>query len=159
MPERNRRMAKATKEKKTGSASRRKRGSSAPKANAGGAKKTSAPKKTKEPEAPVGSAAPAPADAAANAAFAGQAAMAGTQAAGKAITLAAAQTKGPLVAAGGLAAGVAGGLALVNRRRGRRRAKGFDIAGAAERIGALGEEVGRVAIVIQRAADGTKGSK
>ena len=63
--------------------------------------------------------------------------MAGTQAAGKAITLAAAEAKGPLVAAGGLAAGVAGGLALV-RRRGRRRAKGFDIASAAERIGALG---------------------
>jgi hypothetical protein len=84
--------------------------------------------------------------------------MAGTQAAGKAITLVASRTKGPLVAAGGLAAGVVGGLALV-RRRGRRRPKGFDIASAAERIGALGEEVGRVAIVIQRAADGTKGSK
>ncbi|MFP5388623.1 MAG: hypothetical protein ACLGG5_04910 [Thermoleophilia bacterium] len=102
---------------------------------------------------------PAPADAATNAAFAGQAAMAGTQAAGKALTLAVEQAKGPLVAAGGLAAGVAGGLVLVNRRRGRRRAKGFDIAGAAERIGALGEEVGRVAIVIQRAAEGTKGSR
>lgn len=138
-------MAKATKEKKTG--------------KAGTAKKPSTPDKAKKPEAPAGNAAPAPADAAANAAFAGQAALAGTQAAGKALTLAAAEVKGPLVAAGGLAAGVAGGLALVNRRRGRRRVKGFDIASAAERIGALGEEVGRVAIVIQRAADGTKGSR
>lgn len=102
---------------------------------------------------------PAPTDAAANAALAGQAAMAGANAAGKALTLAAAQAKGPLAAAGGLAAGVTGGLVLVNRRRGRRRAKGFDIAGAAERVGALGEEVGRVAVVIQRAADGSKGSK
>jgi hypothetical protein len=162
-------MAKATKaseKKKTGSASRRKRGSSAPKAKAkaGRAKKPSTSKDAKKPEAPVEKgqveeAMPAPADAAANAAFAGQAAMAGTQAAGKALTLAAAEAKGPLVAAGGLAAGVAGGLALVNRRRGRRRAKGFDLAGAAERVGALGEEVGRVAIVIQRAADGSKGSK
>lgn len=101
----------------------------------------------------------APAEAAANAALAGQAAMAGTRAAGRALTLAAAQAKGPLAAAGGLTAGIAGGLALVNRRRGRRKPKGFDIAGAAERIGALGEEVGRVAIVIQRAADGSKGSK
>jgi len=157
-------MAKATKEKKTASASRRKRGSSGSKTSAGRAKEASASKNAKKPEAPVEKGAvekgmPAPVDAAANAAFAGQAAMAGTQAAGKAITLAAAQAKSPLVAAGGLAAGVAGGLALVNRRRGRRRPKGFDIASAAERIGAVGEEVGRVATVIQRAADGTKGSK
>jgi hypothetical protein len=47
----------------------------------------------------------------------------------------------------------------VDRRRERRLAKGFDVAGAAERIGALGEEVGRVAVVIQRAAEGTKGSR
>lgn len=154
-------MAKATKEKESASS---KRGSSASKASADGAKGASASKNAKEPEAPVEKGAvekgmPAPVDAAANAAFAGQAAMAGTQAAGKALTLAVEQAKGPLVAAGGLAAGVAGGLALVNRRRGRRRAKGFDIAGAAERIGALGEEVGRVAVVIQRAAEGTKASR
>jgi hypothetical protein len=157
-------MAKATKEKKTASASRSKRGSSASKASADGAKEASASKNAKKPEVPVEKGAvdkgmPEPADAATNAAFAGQAAMAGTQAAGKALTLAVEQAKGPLVAAGGLAAGVVGGLALVNRRRGRRRAKGFDIAGAAERIGALGEEVGRVAVVIQRAAEGTKGSR
>jgi hypothetical protein len=105
----------------------------------------------------LGKEVPAPADAAANAAFAGQAAMAGTKAAGRAMTLAAAQAKGPLAAAGGLTAGIVGGLALVNRRRRRRKAKAFDVASAAERIGALGEEVGRVAIVIQRAADGSKG--
>lgn len=86
--------------------------------------------------------------------------MAGTRAAGQALTLAATRAKGPLATAGGLAAGVAGGLVLVRRRRGhRRRDKGFDLAGAAERIGALGEEVGRVAIVIQHAADGSKGSR
>jgi hypothetical protein len=131
-------MAKATKEKKTASAKRK-----APSGETASLEKG----------------APAPLDAAANAVFAGQAAMAGTQAAGKALTLAASQVKGPLAAAGGLAAGVAGGLALVSRRRGRRRAKSFDIAGAAERIGTLSEEVGRVAIVIQRAADGSKGSR
>lgn len=157
-------MAKATKEKKKANPSRRKSGSSGSKAGAGRAKEASASKDAKKPTAPVEKGAvetgvPGPADAAANAAFAGQAAMAGTQAAGKALTLAAEQAKGPLVAAGGLAAGVAGGLVLVNRRRGRRRAKGFDIAGAAERIGALGEEVGRVAVVVQRAAEGTKGSR
>jgi hypothetical protein len=157
-------MAKATKEKKTAGASRRKRGSNGSKASAEQTKEASGSKTAKKPETPVEKGAvetgvPGPADAAANAAFASQAAMAGTQAAGKALTLAAEQAKGPLVAAGGLAAGVAGGLVLVSRRRGRRRAKGFDIAGAAERIGALGEEVGRVAVVIQRAAEGTKGSK
>jgi hypothetical protein len=116
-------------------------------------------KAAKEEKKAKTSATPAPVDAAANAALASQAAMAGTKAAGKALTLAAAQVKGPLAAAGGLAAGVTGGLVLVNRRRGRRRARGFDIASAAERVGALGEEVGRVAIVIQRAADGSKGSR
>ena len=100
---------------------------------------------------------PAPVDAAANAALASQAALAGTRAAGKAVTLAAGQVKGPLAAAGGLAAGVLGGLAVI-RRRGRKRSQSFDVAGAAERIGALGEEVGRVAIVIQRAAEGSKRS-
>jgi hypothetical protein len=98
-------------------------------------------------------------DATANAAFAGQAAMAGTRAAGRALTLAAAQVKGPLAAAGGLTAGIAGGLAVVKRRRRRQKARGFDVASAAERIGTLGEEVGRVAIVIQRAADGSKSSR
>ncbi|MGH2975784.1 MAG: hypothetical protein ACRDLL_13075, partial [Solirubrobacterales bacterium] len=62
----------------------------------------------------------------------------------------------PLAAGGGLAAGVAGGLAVVRRRRRRRRAGGFDVASAAERVGTLGEEIGRVAIVIQKAADGSK---
>jgi hypothetical protein len=128
------------------------------KAPARKAKKGSEVTPTQE-AAQLGKEVPAPADAAANAALAGQAAMAGTRAAGRALTLAAAQAKGPLAAAGGLTAGIAGGLAFVRRRRGRRRAKGFDIASAAERVGTLGEEVGRVAIVIQRAADGSKGSK
>jgi len=107
-------MAKATKEKKAASASRRKRGSSGSKASAGRAQEASASKTAEKPEAAAEKRAvekglPGPGDAAANAAFAGQAAMAGTQAAGKALTLAAEQAKGPLVAAGGLAAGVAGG--------------------------------------------------
>jgi hypothetical protein len=150
----NKRMTKATEKKKDGATKSRKRGSSASKKTSAAAKQAGVKKKVE-----VEHGEPAPLDAAANAAFAGQAAMAGTRAAGKAITLAAGQVKGPLAAGGGLAAGIAGGLVLVNRRRGRRRAMGFDIAGAAERIGALGEEVGRVAIVIQRAADGSKSSR
>jgi hypothetical protein len=62
----------------------------------------------------------------------------------------------PLATGGGLAAGVLGGLAVIRRRRRSRRAGGFDVATAAERVGALGEEIGRVAIVIQKAADGSK---
>lgn len=100
--------------------------------------------------------APAPVDAAANAALAGRAALAGTQAAGKAVSLAAARARVPLVAGGGLAAGVVGGLAVIRRRRRPRRASGFDVATAVERVGTLGEEIGRVAIVIQKAADGPK---
>jgi hypothetical protein len=100
--------------------------------------------------------APAPVDAAANAALAGRAALAGTQAAGKAVSLAAARVRVPLAAGGGLAAGVVGGLAVIRRRRRPRRARGFDVASAAERVGTLGEEIGRVAIVIQKAADGSK---
>jgi len=103
--------------------------------------------------------APAPVDAAANATLAGRAALAGTQAAGKALGLAAARASMPLAAGGGLAAGVVGGLAVIRRRRRPRRAGGFDIASAAEQVGALGEEIGRVAIVIQKAADGSKRSK
>lgn len=134
-------MAKAAEKKKP-------KAKAKPKANASAAK-------TATSEA--AKAAPAPVDAAANAALAGQAALAGTRAAGKAVTTAAGETKGPLAVAGGLAAGVTGGLILVSRRRGRRRrAKGFDVANAAERIGALGEEVGRVASLI---ADGSKNSR
>jgi hypothetical protein len=164
-------MAKATKEKKAGAASRRKRGSSASATrtkNSGAGKKAQTPgrKTSADMEAtPAGEAtqlakeAPAPVDAAANAAFAGQAAMAGTRAAGRALALVAAQAKGPLAATGGLTAGIAGGLAVMKRRRRRRRPKSFDLASAAERVGTLGEEVGRVAIVIQRAADGSKSSR
>jgi len=98
-------------------------------------------------------------DAGAAAALAGQAALAGTRAAGRAMTLAVARVKAPLAAGGGLAAGVAGGLVVMRRRRRRRRPGALDIgdlASAAQRIGTLGEEVGRVAIVIQKAADGSK---
>jgi hypothetical protein len=109
-----------------------------------------------KPSPPPAQGATAPLDATANAALAGQAALAGTRAAGKAVALAAARAGVPLAAGGGLAAGVAGGLAMVRRRR-HRRVGGFDVASAAERVGTLGEEVGRVAVVIQRAADG--GSK
>lgn len=123
-------------------------------AKAGAKKKTAAAKE----KAPVEKA-PAPLDAATSAALAGQAALAGTRAAGKAVTLVASQAKGPLAAAGGLVIGVAGGRAVVNRRRGRKRVQGFDLAGAAERVGALGEEVGRVAIVIQQAAGESKRSR
>jgi hypothetical protein len=122
------------------------------------AKKKAPAEKASADEAPAAKA-PAPAEAVANAALAGQAALAGTRAAGKAVTLAASRAKGPLAAAGGLVIGVAGGRAVVNRRRGRRRPQGLDIAGAAERVGALGEEVGRVAIVIQQAAGESKRSR
>jgi hypothetical protein len=161
-------VAKSTKSKKTSSASpKRKRRASAasrPKAKVPakrGKAKAEAEKKPKKPstsQQPAQQAATAPLDATANAALAGQAALAGTRAAGRAVTLAAERAGVPLAAGGGLAAGVAGGLAVVRRRR-RRRAGGFDVASAAERVGALGEEIGRVAIVIQKAADGSKRTK
>jgi hypothetical protein len=149
-------VAKSTKSKKAkpGSRKRRTPAGSKPKAPA----KAKAAGAEAKPSTPPAQAATAPPDAAANAALAGQAALAGTRAAGRAVALAAARAGVPLAAGGGLAAGVTGGLAMVRRRR-RRRAGGFDIASAAERVGALGEEIGRVAIVIQRAADGSKQSK
>jgi hypothetical protein len=85
-------------------------------------------------------------------------APAGTRAAGRAISLATTRAGVPLAVGGALAAGVAGSLAVVRRRR-RRRAVGFDVSSAAERVGALAEEIGRVAIVVQKAADGSKRSK
>jgi len=164
-------MAKATKGKKArpaekGPASRKRGGSSGPKSKASSSKKAKVEKKAKAsgaeaqaPATPPGQSAPAPVDAAANAALAGRAALAGTQAAGKAVSLAAARVRVPLAAGSGLAAGVVGGLAVIRRRQRPRRGSGFDIASAAERVGALGEEVGKVAIVIQKAADGSKRSK
>jgi hypothetical protein len=152
-------VAKSTKSKKAKPVSRKRRtpAGSKPKAPAKREKAKAAGAAAK-PSAPPAQAATAPLDATANAALAGQAALAGTRAAGRAISLAAARAGVPLAAGGGLAAGVAGGLSVVRRRR-RRRAGGFDIASAAERVGTLGEEIGRVAIVIQRAADGSKHSK
>jgi hypothetical protein len=101
----------------------------------------------------------APIDAAGNAALAGKAALAGTQAAGQALRLAAARVKVPLAAGGGLAAGAVGGLTVLRRRRRRSRRGGFDVASAAERVGAIGEEIGRVASVIQNAAGDSKRSR
>src|SRR4051794_37421796 len=157
-------MAESTKGKKAQPAkkkraSRGRRPASSSKGTTSGSKKAQVEKKTKASgaEAPRPEvSAPAPLDAAANAALAGQAALAGTQAAGKAVSLAAARARVPLATGGGLAAGAVGGLAVIRRRRRSRRAGGFDVASAAERVGALGEEIGRVAIVIQKAADGSK---
>lgn len=66
----------------------------------------------------------APTDAAANAALAGKAAVAGTRAAGKAASLAFSRAKLPLIAGGSAAAGLAGGLAVIHRRRSGKRAWG-----------------------------------
>jgi hypothetical protein len=60
----------------------------------------------------------------------------------------------PLVAGGAAAAGLAGGLAVINRRRAARRRGGIDFDGivaAAQRLGSFGEEIGRVASMIQQA--------
>jgi hypothetical protein len=154
-------VAKSTESKKAKPASRKKRAPAGSKRRAP-AKREKAKKKTEADGAVASSSAPpqpaegvtAPLDATANAALAGEAALAGARAAGQAVSLAVARAGVPLAAGGGLAAGVAGGLAVLRRRR--RRVGGFDIGSAAERVGSLGEEVGRVAIVIQKAADGSK---
>jgi hypothetical protein len=61
----------------------------------------------------------------------------------------------PLIAGGAAAAGLAGGLAVINRRRAATRHRGgidFDgIVAAAQRLGSFGEEIGRVASMIQQA--------
>jgi len=62
-----------------------------------------------------------PIDATANAALAGKAAVAGTRAAGRALSLAASRAKAPLIVGGSAAAGLAGGLAVIHRRKGRKR--------------------------------------
>lgn len=94
-----------------------------------------------------------PAGAAASAALAGKAAMEGTRAAGMAISLAASKVKVPLAVGGGLAAGAAGGLALV-RRNGHRRRSGPDLGpviSAAKHAGSIGEELGRLAAAAEKA--------
>lgn len=93
----------------------------------------------------------------ANAALAGKAALEGTRAAGKAVTVAVSKIKIPLALGGGLAAGAAGGLALVRRRNGhRRRGDLAPVISAAKRAGAIGEELGRMAAMAEKAS-GTKG--
>jgi hypothetical protein len=56
-------------------------------------------------------------DAAANTVMAGKAAVAGTRAAVKAVSLASSRAKVPLIAGASAAAGLAGGLAVIRRRR------------------------------------------
>ena len=76
--------------------------------------------------------------------------------------MAVSRAKVPLIAGGAAAAGLAGGLAALNRRRGARRNGSFDLDGmitAAQRLGSFGEEIGRAATVIQRATEGSKLSK
>lgn len=162
-------MANSAKEKAKRSGSQKKRKSTAAKKPSASKGSAGAPKRAKSQQgkSPQGndrqgngqSAKAAVPDATANAALAGQAALAGTRAAGKAVSLAAARARVPLVAAGGLTAGVVGGLAVVRRRRERTGNGAFDLGTAAGRVGALGEEIGRVAIVVQRAADGSKRSR
>jgi hypothetical protein len=88
--------------------------------------------------------------------------VAGTTAAGKAVSLAASRVEVPLIAGGAAAVGLAGGLAVINRRRGASRGNGtfdFDnLIAAAQRLGSFGEEIGRVATALQHATQGSKNS-
>lgn len=94
-----------------------------------------------------------------NAVLAGRAALAGTHAAGQAAKIAAARAKVPLVAGGGMIAGVAGGLAVVRRRNARTSQVTFDVdrvIAAARRAGSFGEELGRMASLMEQASSGSK---
>jgi hypothetical protein len=106
---------------------------------------------------------PAPVGAAANAALASKAALDGTRAAGKALSLLVSRARLPVLAGSAAAAGLAGGLAVLNRRRAGARRNGnieFDrVLQAAQRLGSFGEEIGRVATVIQQVNQGAKSSK
>ena len=102
----------------------------------------------------AGSRAKAPQGAAANAVLAGKSAAAGTRAGGMAIKLAASKARVPLIMGGAAVAGLAGGLAVLKKRK-NSRADGvldFDklIAGA-QRLGSFGEEMGQLATALQRA--------
>lgn len=100
-----------------------------------------------------------PVGAGANAALAGQAALAGTRAAGKAVGIVVSKARVPLVAGGGLVAGVAGGLMVIRRRNGHSRGGTIDldhVISAARRVGSLGEEVGRVASMMEQAGGKSK---
>ncbi|HVX31863.1 MAG TPA: hypothetical protein VHA80_01885 [Solirubrobacterales bacterium] len=94
-----------------------------------------------------------------NAVLAGRAALAGTHAAGRAAKVAAARAKVPLVAGGGVLAGVAGGLAVVRRRGARSAQVSFDVdrvIAAARRAGTFGEELSRMASLMEQASSGSK---
>lgn len=113
--------------------------------------------KAKEPVAKAAEVAKElPSGAAANAALAGKAALDGTRAAGKALGLAATKARIPLVTGAGLAAGAAGGLAIVRRRNGHRRPHSDlePLISAARRAGSFGEELGRMATLMEKAAKG-----
>ncbi|HEY2715467.1 MAG TPA: hypothetical protein VGI73_04525 [Solirubrobacterales bacterium] len=135
---------------------------STPKAKAkAGAKSSTSKAKAPQKVAKVAEAAKElPGGAAANAALAGKAALDGTQAAGKAVGLAVTKARVPLVAGAGLAAGAAGGLALMRRRNGHHH-RGhldldLDLASVAKRVGSFGEELGRVANAVEKAAGSKK---
>jgi hypothetical protein len=94
-----------------------------------------------------------------NAVLAGRAALAGTHAAGRAAKLAAARAKVPLVAGGGMLAGVAGGLAVVRRRHANHSQGAFDmdrVIAAARRAGTFGEELSKMASLMEQASSGSK---
>ncbi|MGN6216490.1 MAG: hypothetical protein ACTHN7_05975 [Solirubrobacterales bacterium] len=100
-------------------------------------------------------------DAGASAAMAGKEALAGTRAAGKALSTAASSARLPLIAGGSLVAGLSGGLVVLKHRRNgpRRSAPNFDLGAvvdAAQKVGAMGEEVGRIASAVQGAAERKK---
>ncbi|MGH2936853.1 MAG: hypothetical protein ACRDPE_01885 [Solirubrobacterales bacterium] len=118
---------------------------------ADGAKDLPADEVSTAPDAPLG--------AGVNAALAGKAALAGTRAAGRAVGLVASKVKGPIVVGGGLAAGAVGGLALVRRRNGSSSQGPLDVErviDAARRAGAFGEELGRMASLLEQANTGSK---
>jgi hypothetical protein len=96
----------------------------------------------------------------ANAALAGQAALAGSRAAGHAVGVVVSRARIPVVAGGGLVAGVAGGLALMRRRNGHHVAQATldvdKVIAAARRAGAFGEELGRLASLLEQAGGGKR---
>lgn len=112
------------------------------------AKKPARPKATRKPAAKE-----LPTGPAASAALAGKAALEGTRAAGMAISLVASKVKVPLAVGGGLAAGAAGGLALVRRNGHRRRSRPDlgPVIAAAKHAGSIGEELGRLAAAAEQA--------
>jgi hypothetical protein len=138
------------KARSTGGAKPKGAGAKTKKAPSRKAQKPAAPSEAKAVEATEG----LPVGAGANAALAGKAALEGARAAGKAMTITAAKIKVPLAVGGGLAAGAAGGLALM-RRNGDRRRGAPDLGpviSAARRAGAIGEELGRMAALAEKAA-------